>query len=274
MLSQPFVRNAFLAGTAIAAASGLVGYFLVLRSQVFTVDALSHAAFAGALGALAFGFDVRLGLFAGVLAVAALLATLGDRGTADDVTIGVVFVWVLGLGVLFLSLFTANRSATDATTGVSVLFGSIFGLDDSRTAVAAAVALVVCVAMAVIARPLLFASIDQAVAAARGLPVRTLGYAFLGLVAVTAGEATQAVGALLVLGLLAAPAAAARRLTARPYLALLLSPAIAVGATWAGLVLSYNVPRLPPSSAIVATATATWAVCALLAARMEHRRAA
>src|SRR4051812_16465841 len=94
MLSHDFMRNAFLAGCAIAAASGLVGYFVVLRNQVFTGDALSHVAFTGALAALAFGVDVRLGLFAGVVVIALVLGVLGDRGHADDVVIGGVFAWV------------------------------------------------------------------------------------------------------------------------------------------------------------------------------------
>src|SRR3954462_10120032 len=105
MLSHDFMRNAFLAGCAIAAASGLVVYFLVLRAQVFTADALSHVAFTGALAALAFGVDVRLGLFAVTVAVAVGMGLLGPRGRADDVVIGGVFAWVLGLGVLFLSLY-------------------------------------------------------------------------------------------------------------------------------------------------------------------------
>jgi zinc/manganese transport system permease protein len=103
MLAQPFMRQAFLAGVPIAVIAGLVGYFVVLRSQVFTGDALSHVAFTGALGALALGIDVRLGLFVCTLAVGVGLGLLGNRGRADDVVIGTVFAWVLGLGVLALS---------------------------------------------------------------------------------------------------------------------------------------------------------------------------
>src|SRR5205823_11714212 len=91
MLSHTFMRNAFVAGTAIAAASGLAGYFLVLRSQVFTADALSHVTFTGAVAALAIGLDVRVGLFASVVLVSLLLGALGRRGRADDVVIGSVF---------------------------------------------------------------------------------------------------------------------------------------------------------------------------------------
>jgi len=266
MLSHSFMRNALLAGTAIALASGLVGYFLVLRSQIFSADALSHVSFTGALGALAFGYDLRLGLFASVIVVALLLAALGERGRADDITIGSVFVWVLGLGVLFLSLFTSSRSATNSTAGVSVLFGSIFGLDHTRTMTAVIIGLLIAAAVIAIARPLLFASIDEAVAAARGIPVRALGYLFLVLVGLAAAEATQAIGALLLLALLAAPAAAAQRITARPYAALFLSAVIAIACTWIGLVLSYQT-SVPPSSCIVASVTIAFAGAVLLSRR-------
>jgi zinc/manganese transport system permease protein len=272
MLSHDFMRNAFIAGTAIAAASGLVGYFLVLRSQVFTGDALSHVAFTGSLAALALGVDIRIGLFASVVAVSLLLGAMGTRGRADDVVIGSVFVWILGLGVLFLSLFTTSRATSNSTAGVSVLFGSIFGLDDGRTMTAVVVAIVVIAAMLVIARPLLFASIDEAVATARGVPVRALGYVFLVIVGLTAAEATQAIGALLLLGLLAAPAAAAQRLTTRPFVAFGWSALIAVGSTWTGLVVSYRVPNVPPSFAIIATVTAVYAATVLVGATSASRR--
>jgi len=141
-LAHPFVRHALIAGTAVAVCAGLVGWFLVLRSQVFSADALSHVAFTGALAALAFGLDVRLGLFAATLGVALVLGLLGPRGRADDVVIGSVFAWVLGLGVLFLSIST-TRAAGDSTAGASVLFGSIYGLDTGQTVLTVMVAAIV-----------------------------------------------------------------------------------------------------------------------------------
>lgn len=258
MFGHPFVRNAFLAGTPIAAASGVVGYFVVLRGQVFTGDALSHVAFTGALAALAFGLDARIGLFAATVVFAVGIAVLGNRGRADDVVIGSAFAWILGLGVLFLAIYTTSRSTANGAAGVNVLFGSIFGLGAGQARVAGLLAVAVVVAVGAVARPLLFATVDEAVAAARGVPVRALGIGFLAAVGVVAAEATQAVGALLLLGLLAAPAGAAQRLTRRPYRALWLAPLLAVVAMWTGLATSYVFRSVPPSFAIVAAATAIY----------------
>jgi zinc/manganese transport system permease protein len=259
-LAHPFFVHALVTGTAVAASCGLVGYFLVLRAQVFTGDALSHVAFTGALAALAFGLNPLAGVFVATIGVALLMGALGRRGTADDVVIGSIFAWILGIGVFFLTLYTTSRSTANGAAGVNVLFGSIFGISTTQATVGTIVGAAVCVLMLLIARPLLFASIDPGVAAARGVPVRLLGYAFLALVGAGAAEATQAVGALLLLGLLATPAATAQRLTSRPYLALALSVVLAVFAMWAGLWLSYAVPFLPPSFAILAVASAGFVV--------------
>ncbi len=258
LFDQPFLRYAFLGGTAVALAAGLVGYFLVLRAQVFIADALSHVAFTGALAALALGFDARLGLFALTILVALGMGTLGPRARPDDVVIGGVFAWLLGLGVFFLTLYTRTRSGTgNGQATVGVLFGSIFGLSPAQAWTTTLIALVICAAVLLTARPLLFASLDEQVAAARGVPVRLLGYGFLVLVGATAAESTPVVGALLILGLLAAPAGAAARLTPRPLRALGLSAAIAVGSVWLGLTAAYLV-AVPPSFAILAVATLTY----------------
>jgi zinc/manganese transport system permease protein len=260
MFEQPFIQNAFLAGTFIALAAGLVGYFLVLRGQVFAGDMLSHVTFAGALAALAVGVDLRLGLFVATIAVGLSLAGLGERGHADDVLIGTTFAWILGLGVFFLALFTTNRSASNGAAATRVLFGSIFGLSPGAAQLAAVIGAAIAVAIVLIARPLLFASLDPDVAAAHGVPVKLLGVVFLGLAGAGAAEATQAVGTLLLLGLMAAPAGAAQRLTARPFLGLALAASLAITSMWIGLFLSYVVPRVPPSFAILAVAAGTYAL--------------
>jgi zinc/manganese transport system permease protein len=229
VLSQPFMQHALLAGTAVAVAAGLVGYFLVVRAQVFTADALSHVAFTGALAALAAGLDARIGLFAVTVLVALGMGALGRRARPDDVVIGGVFAWILGLGVFFLTLYTTTRSGTgNGSAAVTVLFGSIFGLSSARAGLTAGIALGICAAILAIARPLLFASLDEEVAAARAVPVRALGYGFLVLVAATTAESTQVLG---------------------------LSAALAVASVWVGLAAAYTVPVLPPSFAILAVAT-------------------
>ena len=272
MLAQEFMRNALVAGTFVGLSCGLVGYFLVLRAQVFAGDALSHVAFTGALAAAVLGVDVVAGVFVATIAGGIALGLLGERARADDVTIGSFFAWSLGLGVLFLSIFVREKSAADGTTGVRVLFGSIFGLDAAGVRNAVLVGAVASALLLCIARPLLFSSLDGDVAAARGVPVAVLGIAFLVLLAAVAAEATQAVGALLLLGLLAAPAGAAHRLTTSPYRGLALSAALAVASVWIGLIASYEVPSLPPSSAIVGAAVGAYGVTLAAAALGRRRR--
>lgn len=274
MLAQEFMRNALLAGTGVAAACGLVGYLLVLRAQVFAGDALGHVAFTGALAAAAFGVDVRLGLFAATVVVALGIGGAGGRAHADETAVGIVFAAVLGIGVLFLGIFTTHRSGANGTAAVRILFGSIFGLDTSGVLLALAVAAFAVVAMLLLARPLLLSSLDPDVAAALGVRVRLLGLVFLGVVGAVAAEATQAVGALLMLGLLAAPAAAAQRLARSPYAGLALSLALAVGATWAGLALAYLEPSVPPSTAIVSVAAAVFALTLLPRPSVRRRQPA
>jgi zinc/manganese transport system permease protein len=255
-----FLGDALLAGSCIAVASGLIGYFVVLRVQVFAGDALSHVAFTGALAAAAAGLDLRVGLFAVTVIAALALGVIGSSSTAtarvqaDDVTTGMVFLWVLGLGVLFLDLFNAGPSGSNGTIASRTLFGSIFGLTWGQTWVAALIGVAIAVALLAIARPLLLASIDAPLALARGVPVRALGLAFLVLVGLEAAEATQAVGALLLLGLLAAPAGAALQLTANPYRGMALSASIALAAMWIGLALAYLIGTVPPGSAVILVA--------------------
>jgi zinc/manganese transport system permease protein len=254
MFAHEFMRNALIAGSFVGLACGLVGWFVVLRAQVFAGDALSHVAFTGALAAAVLGFNILAGLFVVTILGGIVMGILGDKARADDVTIGSLFAWTLGLGVLFLSIFTTQDSAGNGTAGVRVLFGSIFGLSTTDVRISVLLATLAGALLLAIARPLLFASLDTAVAAAQGVPVRALGLGFLALLGLVAAQATQAVGALLLLGLLAAPAGAAHRLTANPYRGLLLSALFAVGSIWIGLTLSYVFPTLPPSSMIIAAA--------------------
>jgi zinc/manganese transport system permease protein len=273
MFAHEFMRNALIAGSFVGIACGLVGYFVVLRAQVFAGDALSHVAFTGALAAAVLGFNILAGLYVACILGGILMGALGDRARADDVVIGTLFAWTLGLGVLFLSIFTTKSSAGNGTAGVRVLFGSIFGLSSSDVRTSAVLATLATLVLLALARPLLYASLDTAVAAAQGVPVRVLGLGFLALLGLVAAEASQAVGALLLLGLLAAPAGAAHRLTSSPYRGLFLSALLALGSVWLGLTLSYRFPTLPPSTMIIAAAVGTYVVALATTSTRVSRRA-
>jgi zinc/manganese transport system permease protein len=252
MFAHEFIRNALLASTAIALAAGLAGYFLVLRGQVFAADALSHVAFTGGVAALAFGVNELLGLIVATVLAAVILNSLSVASRAGDTEIGVLFAVILGLGVLFISIYVSGHATSNSRGGVGVLFGSVFGISANQARIAVVVSIGAVACLLIIARPLLYASVDAAAAAAQGIRVGALGAAFLVVVAVIAGEAVQVTGALLILGLMATPAAIARYLTTRPYAGMALSAGVALIATWTGLTLSYTVPTLPPSFAMMA----------------------
>ncbi|MGH2870316.1 MAG: metal ABC transporter permease [Solirubrobacteraceae bacterium] len=268
MFAHEFVRNAYLAGTFIALACGTIGWFVVLRSQVFAGDALSHVAFVGAIGAAALGVDERIGLFALTLALAAALGLTGARARSDDTAIGIGFAWILGLGVLLLAVLATSAGGGSGITTANTLFGSIYSLSSSAAWLAAAIAAAVTGLLLAGARPLLLSTLEPELAALAGVPVRLLGAGFLAALAVVTAESTQAVGALLLLGLIAAPAGAARAATARPFAGLALAGGFAVVAMWGGLALSYAFSALPPSSAIIGLAAAIYGTAALIA----HRR--
>jgi zinc/manganese transport system permease protein len=266
MFSYPFIVHALVAGSAVAVLCGLVGYFLVLRGQVFAGDALGHVAYTGAMAALAAGLDPRVGLFASTI-VAGFALGAGSGRAADDVAIGSFFSWVLGLGVLFLTYYLIHGSGANGTANVNVLFGSIFGLNDKAATAAVAVAAVLVALLLVMARPLLFATIDVGVAAAAGVPTRLLGAVFLAIVGATVAEATQFIGALVVLGLLAAPPAAAARLTTRPWHAFWLSAAFTVAAIWIGVTIAYLIPAAPATFTIMITAAGTYLIAGFVSVR-------
>ena len=268
MLALDFMRNAFLTGGCIALAAGLVGYFVVLRNQVFTADALGHVAFTGSLGGLLAGLNLLIGVFGSCIAVALTIGTLGGRGRGRDIAIGTVFAWVLGVGVLFLSLYITARSAATGSVGVGVLFGSILGLQPFQVVVASITGIATCIVTLVVARPLLFLSVDPDVALARGVPTHALTALFLVLLAVTVAESVQAVGALLIFGLMVTPAAIAQNLSARPWLGMALSALIALTVVWAGLVLSFYISF--PTSFFI-TSLAFIAYLASLAGRVVRR---
>jgi zinc/manganese transport system permease protein len=252
LLQQSFVQNAFMAGTLIAIVSSIVGYFVVLRAQAFAAHALSHVGFAGATLAALLGISGLLGMSGFTVAAALGMGALGKRIRGRDVEIGMILSFALGLGVLFLRLYTNSSSET-----VSVLFGSILSVTHADIMLTFAFGIGTLIVLAAIFRPLLFSSIDPEVAEARGVPIKALSILFMFLLAITVAEAIQVVGVLLVFALIVAPAAAAQHLTRKPFSAIAISVALGVAFTWGGLLLALAT-SWPVSFYIAALAAVTY----------------
>jgi zinc/manganese transport system permease protein len=245
LLSYHFMLNALRAGTVVAVVSGAVGYFMVLRRQSFAGHTLAVVGFPGAAGAAWLGLNTGVGYFSCCLLAALVIGLLpgsgragGTAGSGDDsAAIGTLQGFALACGFLFASLYQGFLSGL---TGL--LFGSITGISDDQVLVLLGAGVLCLTVLAVICRPLLFATVDAEVARARGLRVRLLSVGFLLLLALAVAGTSQVTGSLLVFALLVAPAATALRLTARPGLGLLLSVVIAVLVTWLGEGIAFFTP--------------------------------
>lgn len=255
MLSYDFMRTAFAAAFIVALVAGCVGYFLVLRGQTFAGHALAHVGFTGATGAVLLGLPPLGGLVLVTLAGGIGMGLLGEKLQGRDVAIGLVLSTALGMGLLFLHFFTSY-----ATQATALLFGNVLGVDRPTLAALAAMGVLCLAGLAVISRPLLFATLQPELAEARGVSLRLVSVLFLALVALAVAEATQIVGVLLVFTLMVGPAATAQRLTGRLGAGIALSAALAVAQAWAGLALAWETDW--PTSFWI---TALSAACYLLA---------
>jgi zinc/manganese transport system permease protein len=266
VLMSPFLRNALIGGSLVAIAAGLLGYFVITRQNAFAAHALAHIGFPGATGALLIGVPVTLGLAVFCLGGGLLIGLLGRRVADREIATGTILALATALGVLFASLASANAGTT-----TSVLFGNLLAISRDQLLIFGLFTAAVVLALAVVARPLVFASVDPEVAEARGVPVRALGIAFVVLLALTVTMAVQVVGTLLLFALVVTPAATALRLTARPVRVAALAVALALVSVWGGLVLAAMV-NLPPSFFIVSLSVLAWVV--VLAATRRRRAAA
>jgi len=234
MLDYDFMQNAFAAATLVAIVSGLVGYVLVLRNQSFAGHALSHVGFTGATGALLVGLAPLWGLILMTLAAGIGMGLMGSRLAQRDVAIGIVLALSLGFGLLFLHFFTA--AATEAS---ALLFGNVLAVDAPTVWILAGLAAVIVVALGVIARPLIFASLQPELAEAKGVSLRMMSVVFLSIVALTTAACAQIVGVLLVFTLMVGPAAAAQRLVRGVAPGVALAAALALAEAWGGLTLAF-----------------------------------
>ena len=239
LLEFHFMRNALLAGTVVAILAGVIGWFMVLRRQAFAGHTLAVVGFPGAAGAVWVGISATAGYFGFCVAAALVIAALprdasGAARSEEGAVIGVVQAFALACGFLFVSLYAGFLGGVNA-----LLFGSFLGITDAQVITLVAVAVATLLSFAVIGRPLLFASVDAQVTAARGVPVRLLSTLFLVLLGLTAAAVSQITGSLLVFVLLVMPAATAQRLTTRPGRSVVASVLIALIVTWLGLGVAY-----------------------------------
>lgn len=245
MLTYDFMLRAFAASGIVAVVAGIVGWFLVLRGQTFAGHALSHVGFAGATGAALVGVPPLAGMIAMTLAAGVGMGLLAERISGRDVAIGIVLALALGFGLLFLSL---NQSTSLQAT--AILFGNVLAVSPAMLATLVVLGAATLAAMALIARPLLFATLQPELADARGVSPRWVGVVFLAVAALAVAQSVQIVGVLLVFALMVGPPAAAQLITSRVMPGLALSAGLALGQAWLGIVIAWHTDW-PTSFAIV-----------------------
>lgn len=267
LLGLPFVQNALLAGALLGVLAGLLGPLAVGRGMSFAVHGTSELTFAGAAAALlvAGAGAVSFGALGAAVAAAVLFALFGLRERERDSAIGVVLAFGLGLGVLFLALYPGR-----AANKFGLLVGQIVGVDLADLGVLLGCGVAVIAVLAVVHRPLLFATFDPAMAAARGVPVRLLSVLFAVLIGVTTALGVQIVGALLVMALMITPAAAAAQVSANPMVVTALAVVFAEVSVLGGIVLSLG-PGLPVSPFVTAIAFTIYLGCRAVAALRRWR---
>lgn len=253
-LSAPFMTNAFLAGLAIAVAAGVMGYFTIARHSTFAAHALAHIGLPGATGAALLGLPVSAGMGVFALGGALVIGALGKRASQREIATGTVLAFATGLG-----LFFARLSSSASQQMQSILFGSILTISTDQLVGFAVFDVILLAVLAVIYRPLLFSSLDEQVAQAKGVPIGAMNIIFMAIMAGVITIAVPAVGTLLIFALVVTPAATANIITASPFKAMVTSGLLCLAAIWGGLVLSAMFPA-PPSFIIVALSTLFWAI--------------
>ena len=253
-LTAAFMANAFLAGLCIALAAGVMGYFTIARHSTFASHALAHIGLPGATGAILIGLPVSVGMGVFALGGALVIGALGKKASQREIATGTVLAFATGMG-----LFFARLSSSASQQMQSILFGSILTITTGQIIGFAVFDIVLLAVLALIYRPLLFSSLDEQVAQAKGVPVGLMNIAFMAIMAGVITIAVPAVGTLLIFALVIPPAATANILAGSPFKAMVIASAICLVSIWGGLILSAMFPA-PPSFIIVTISTLFWAI--------------
>ncbi|OXM99365.1 metal ABC transporter permease [Bifidobacterium vansinderenii] len=261
VLTAPFMTNAIEAGLLIALAAGIMGYFTITRHSTFAAHALAHIGLPGATGAVLLGLPVSLGLGAFALGGALVIGALGKKVSEREIATGTVLAFATGLG-----LFFARLSSSASQQMQSILFGSILTITDGQIIGFAVFDVVLLAVLALVYRPLLFSSLDEQVARAKGVPISLMNVLFMAIMAGVITVAVPAVGTLLIFALVVTPAATASMVTRSPFAAIVVSCVLCLISIWGGLVLSAMFPT-PPSFVIVTLSTLMWVVAKIVCGR-------
>ena len=248
------MTNAVLAGLCISLAAGVMGYFTIARHSTFAAHALAHIGLPGATGAVLLGLPVSLGMGVFALGGALVIGALGKRATQREIATGTVLAFATGLG-----LFFARLSSSASQQMQSILFGSILTITTDQILGFAVFDVILLAVLAIVYRPLLFSSVDEQVAQAKGVPIGLMNVAFMAIMAGVITIAVPAVGTLLIFALVITPAATANAIVASPFKAMVIATVLCLVSIWGGLVLSAMFPA-PPSFIIVTLSTLFWAI--------------
>ena len=265
-LQYPFVQNALYAGSFVAIVAAVIGYFMIARGLTFAGHALPNIGFAGAAGAVLLGVDPVYGLFAFTLLAAAGIGMLGREARERDISIGILMTFALGLGLVFLALYSGYAERV-----YGILFGTILGISQQDVLITAIASLATVAVILVLFRPLLFSTFDPVVAEARGVPVRLLGMLFLLLTAISVSLSIQVTGALLVFTLLVGPAATAVRIARSPLWAVAIAVILGLLYTWLGIFLAAQDGSWPVSFYIATIAFVVYLPVRLLSPLWQGR---
>lgn len=261
------VRNSIITAAVLGLMGGVIGIFIMLRRSSLVVHGIAEISFAGAALALLAGVDVVAGSAVGAVAAAVLIGFLSLRDRDTSAVTAVLMPFGLGLGILFLHLYQ-GRSANR----FGLLTGQIVGVDDLQTRTLVTSAVLISIVLVLIWRPLMFASVDPQLAAARGVSVGALSMGFMVLLGLAVAMSVQVVGALLVLSLLVVPSAAALRVSSRPLTVVLLSGGFAVVSAVGGIMIA--ITGTVPISPYITTLSFLFYVACLLIGRRTRSAAA
>lgn len=245
MLYYNFMQNAFIAGTLIAIICGIVSFFVVLRKAEFAAHSLGHISLTGAAGAVLIGISAMSGQLIANIIAASIMGAMGDKISKNNLTVGIVLTFFLGLGAYFLYLYQTGYSGSI----MSILFGNILTVSLEQIITLLIMAAVIIVILTLMARALFFTSIDPLLARTKNIPNKLLSVVFFIILALTVTMACQIVGVLLVFALLIGPAACSFQWSDGFYQGMLLSIVISLISVWGALCLAFYA-NLPASFCI------------------------